>query len=136
MTRDTFATGPFPQRRRVLLIEDNLTQLDLYALFLEREFEIIRASRGETGYDLAVAERPDAIIVDVLLPDVDGLEICERLQVTPVTTRVPLIVLTGDESAFARAKLMRSIDAAFMKPCAADDLIGAVRASIAIRETR
>ena len=46
-----------PSRPLVLFIEDNLTQLDLYTMLIEDELGVIEASRGETGYDLAVSEQ-------------------------------------------------------------------------------
>src|ERR1044072_2036038 len=95
--------GDDAPRSTVLLIEDNVTQLDLYAIVLERDLNVLTATRGEDGYEIARRHRPDAIVVDVLLPDVDGLNLCERLLANQATASIPLIVLTGDDAAHARA---------------------------------
>lgn len=126
-------SSPTGKRPRVLLIDDNLTQLDLYALALEKDADVVTATRGESGYVVACAERMDAIIVDVLLPDVDGLEICHRLLRNPLTASTPLIVLTGDDAALSRAMSMRSLDGVLKKPCSADVLLDVVRKAVAVR---
>src|SRR5438874_13495005 len=116
-------------RPLVLFIEDNLTQLDLYSMMIEDQVSVVKASRGETGYDLAVSEQPDVIVLDLLLPDADGLAVRERLRTNPATASIPIIVLTGDDAGFARAELMRSqffIDV-LSKPCPADRLLSAIR---------
>ena len=76
-------------RPLVLFIEDNLTQLDLYSMLIEDELSVIKASRGETGYDLAVSEQPDVIVLDLLLPDADGLAVRERCGPTQRQPRSP-----------------------------------------------
>ena len=124
---------PHPHRQRalVLFIEDNLTQLDLYAMVLREKCDVVTATRGETGYELASSEHPDAIVLDVLLPDVDGLTLCERLRANPSTASIPVIVLTGDDGAYARAQLVRSeLTGVLLKPCPADRLFSAVRQAV------
>ena len=121
------------RRPRVLLIEDKLTERDLYAMILEHEFEVLAATRGEEGYRLACDIRPNAIIVDVLLPDGDGLELCVRLLTTLATATIPLIVLTGDEAAYVRALTLRALAAVYRKPCPGEDLLRAVRHAVSVR---
>jgi len=91
-------------RPRVLFIDDNLTQLDLHALVLRDVFHVMTASRAEIGRVVAKQERPDAVVADVLLPDGDGLELCNGLFLDPSTASAAIIVLTGDDAAFARAR--------------------------------
>jgi DNA-binding response OmpR family regulator len=129
--------APTRARPLVLLIEDNLTHLDLYSLMLQDEVDVITATRGETGLALASVERPDAIIVDVLLPDADGLELCLRLRGQRETSLIPLVVLTGDDDAYDRAGELRSVvDAILKKPCPADRLLTTVQRAIAVRSVR
>jgi twitching motility two-component system response regulator PilH len=115
----------------VLFIEDNLTQLDLYSMVLSEAVDVRTATRGETGYAMACAEKPDVIVIDVLLPDVDGLTICERLGRNPDTALIPVVVLTGDDHAYARAQQARSeLVGVLLKPCPADRLLAAVHDAI------
>ncbi len=95
-------------RPLVCFIEDNLTQLDLYAMVLREQVDVVTATRGEDGYVVACAERPDAILLDALLPDVNGLTLTERLRASPDTASTPVIVLTGSDEAYAHAYRMRS----------------------------
>ena len=82
----------------VLIIEDVLLQLDMYEMALhDAGYTVLRATRGRTGYDLAVAERPDVIITDLVLPDVDGWVVCAWLKANPATAAIPIIVLTARE---------------------------------------
>ena len=75
-------------RGRVLLVEDSFDELELYALILADAVDVLKASRGETGYALACATVPDVIVLDILMPDVDGWHVREWLRNNPVTARV------------------------------------------------
>ena len=123
-------------RPLVLLIEDNLTHLDLYSLVLQEELNITTATRGETGFTIATIEQPAAIVVDVLLPDGDGLALCDRLRQHPKTAGTPLIVLTGDDHAYERAMRTRTVDAVLKKPCPAERLLTTLHCAIAARSVR
>lgn len=118
-------------RPLVLLIEDNLTLLDLYAMVLDEEFDVVTATRGEEGYELACNEHPDVIVLDVLLPDVDGFQVSERLRGNPETVSIPVVVLTGNDGAYAQAKLAAAdYSAVLTKVLPADRLMAAVRAAV------
>jgi two-component system response regulator MprA len=120
--------GAERSRPLVLFIEDNVTQLDLYTMVLEEAFDVVRATRGESGYREACHRHPDVIVIDVLLPDVDGLTLCTRLRANPNTAPIPVIVLTGDDGAYTRAQGLRSdFTGVLMKPCPGDRLLEAVR---------
>ena len=139
MARITLETAQVNGRRSrpsVLLIEDNLTQLDLYSLVLQEELNVTTATRAETGFAIAAIERPDAIVIDVLLPDGDGLDLCDRLRQHQGTTSTPLVVLTGDDQAYERAMRVRSVDAILKKPCPADRLLTTLHRAIAARCVR
>ena len=114
------------KRPVVLFIEDNLTQLDLYAMLIEHGLGVVKASRGLTGLHLAIAERPNVIVLDLLLPDIDGFVLAERLRADPATASIPIVVLTGDDAAFLRAHAMARFSDVLAKPCAAGRLLEAI----------
>jgi CheY-like chemotaxis protein len=95
--------APNPARPRVLFVDDNLTQLDLYTFVLHHDLEVLTATRGEQAYAIACAQRPDALVVDCVMPDIHGLDLYERIVSNPATRTIPLIILTGDEASYARA---------------------------------
>ena len=127
-------SAPRRERPLVLLIEDNVTQLDLYSMVIEEELSLLTATRGETGYALACSEKPDVIVVDVLLPDVDGLTVCQRLRANPQTSSIPIVVLTGDDGAHDRAQRVASqFSGVLTKPCPAELLLSTLRSAIEAR---
>lgn len=116
----------------MLFIEDDLTLLDLYAMLIEEELGVVKASLGETGYELALSERPDVIVLDLLLPDVDGFTLRERLRLNAATMGIPVVVITGNDRAYARAVgLGAQFSAVLLKPCPADRLMSAIRHALA-----
>jgi DNA-binding response OmpR family regulator len=84
----------------VLIIEDEPDIRDLLAFHLEREgYAVTMSGNGAEGLRLARAAPPDLILLDLMLPEVDGFEVCRRLRQDPATRAVPLVMLTarGDE---------------------------------------
>ena len=117
----------------VLVVEDNVTVRNLYARVFGEQFRVLSATRGEDGYALACTGRPDAVVVDALLPDSDGLNLCERLVANPSTFWIPLIVVTGDDAAYRRALTMPSLDAVRKKPCPVNEVLALLLFAMSIR---
>ena len=86
---------PTNTKRRILAIDD--TPLNLVALggALEVEFDLQIATSGESGIALATQNPPDLILLDVMMPDVDGFETCRRLKADPKLGQIPVIFLTA-----------------------------------------
>ena len=85
----------------VLLIEDDKNILELVKYNLEEEgFRVRTATRGNTGLETALKERPALVILDLMLPEMNGLEICKILRQNEKTRMIPIIMLTakGSES--------------------------------------
>jgi DNA-binding response OmpR family regulator len=92
------ATGPAarPQARRVLFIEDDRLIADMYRLKLEGEGFIVEvAADGESGARMAIANPPDLILLDVLLPRLDGIEVLRLLRAERSTRGVPVLILSN-----------------------------------------
>lgn len=89
--------------KKALVIEDNENNMELISFILElNDFKVIKAFRGEEGYELACSEEPDFVILDIQLPDIDGLQVLARLKENEVTRVLPVIAMTsyamtGDE---------------------------------------
>ena len=83
----------------VLIIDDEADLIELVRYNLEKEgFSVVGAVDGESGFSLAVAQKPDVIVVDLMLPGIDGLEVCRRLRANAGTARIPIIILTAKAS--------------------------------------
>ena len=81
---------------KILIVDDDLQSLKLIGLMLQRRGYLIDAARGGTqALAKADADTPDLVILDVMMPDMDGLEVCRRLRANPKTSRVPIIMFTA-----------------------------------------
>ncbi len=95
--------------KRVLVIEDNPDNLRLISYALKRSgYTVLSAESGEEGVELALRERPELIIMDIMLPGIDGIEATRRLRVSELDTLVPIIAMTsyamrGDREVFLAA---------------------------------
>jgi DNA-binding response OmpR family regulator len=88
-------------REKILLIEDEADILEAMEYNLRREgYLVISARDGETGLALARKEKPHLVLLDLMLPGVDGVEVCRRLQLDPETRTIHVVMVTakGEES--------------------------------------
>lgn len=103
------AAEPPRAKHRILIVEDDATLADVLALRLERVgYQPLLANSGNQGLELARTQRPHLVLLDLNLPDVDGLRICESLADHPQTCSIPVIILSGME----RPDIVRSSRAA------------------------
>jgi DNA-binding response OmpR family regulator len=113
----------------ILLVDDDRDWVLLMELALMFEgFRVAHSYSGEEA--LAVIERgePDAIVLDVALPDIDGWRLLERLAATGLTSRIPVVVVSGWAGGDAGARVAKLGGRAFLaKPCRAADLGNTVR---------
>ena len=80
----------------VLIIEDDQDQAEVLTYRLETMgMQAVVANRGKTGLEMAKKERPRLILLDLSLPDAEGLEICEQLSGNPETCTIPIVVISG-----------------------------------------
>ena len=83
-------------RKKILVVDDEKDVLKVLKKGLTSEgYSVITASNGNEAMDLAKSRRPDIIILDVLMPDMDGGEVARRLKDEPETKDIPVIFLTG-----------------------------------------
>jgi len=81
---------------KILIIDDDIDTLKLVGLMLERQgYEITVASNGAVGLTKAAAERPHLILLDVMMPDLDGYEVTRRLRSDPALAQIPIIMFTA-----------------------------------------
>jgi CheY-like chemotaxis protein len=86
--------------RTVLVVDDDELTREILATILDLEdYRVVLAEDGETALDLVAGERPDVIVLDVMMPGLSGFEVCERLKGDPVTAGIPVILLTALEGA-------------------------------------
>lgn len=84
---------------RILVVDDQPINVQLLQRKLEREgLAVLTAASGREAIDRIVAERPDLVLLDVMMPDMDGIEVCQRLQADPGTRTIPIIFITARSS--------------------------------------
>jgi two-component system, cell cycle response regulator DivK len=132
--------GPQPERREtppprsrraglVLIVDDSADARELYAMYLNHVgFSVRAVADGQAAIDAAVELRPDVIVMDLSMPQVDGITATQRLRLHPRTRDVPVILLTGfPQKAIERGALEAGVDVFLTKPCLPEDLEAHVR---------
>ena len=117
----------------ILVVDDEPTIRSLLRAALERRgYELLEAADGVGALEIAQRRRPDLIVLDVALPQLNGLEVCRRLKQNPATAAVPVFLLTGfiqDEQRRegARAGVEAFIAKPFSPVALADQIAGALK---------
>lgn len=124
-------------RKKVLVIDDEPDMVEMISMALDREFEVITAYNGKEGIIKAQNEKPEAIVLDIMMPEKDGFTACRELKADSRTAAIPVLILTGVGEYFGRSKYSRSsgleIEAEdfLAKPVDPQELLRRVKALIA-----
>jgi two-component system, cell cycle response regulator DivK len=111
--------------RLVLIVDDNLDSREMYACYLTAAgYRVEQAGHGFQGLEKAFRFSPDVIVMDLLMPTLDGWETIRWLKNRTQTKRIPIIALTGD-SELEDLKLAKNAgcDALLLKPCPPETLL-------------
>ncbi len=116
-------------RKKILLVDDSSTARLLARMVLqESSYEVITARDGVEGVEKAKLERPDLILLDVMMPNMDGIEACKRLRDEPTTAAIPIImVTTRGEEGIAEASYAYGCNEFVTKPVDPAELLAKVR---------
>jgi twitching motility two-component system response regulator PilH len=118
------ATGP-----RVLVVEDDPTQLRWMAGVLEAQgYAVVAAADGDDAETKAVVERPDCIVLDVVLPKLNGFQVCRHLKHLPETSAIPVILVSVKDTPADRQWGLQQGAALYLaKPFQAEALVRGIR---------
>jgi len=84
--------------QQVLVVEDDPTVAEVITTYLRAaDFDVRHTTRGEAGLELAATARPDLVVLDVMLPGIDGLEVCRRLRARDPSVAVVMLTALGEE---------------------------------------
>jgi two-component system alkaline phosphatase synthesis response regulator PhoP len=113
----------------ILIVDDEEDIRELVELNLDREgYQILACDTGERALELVRSRKPDLIVLDLMLPGVDGLEVCKRLKADPNTGHIPVVMLTAKgEEADIVAGLELGADDYVTKPFSGKVLVARVR---------
>jgi DNA-binding response OmpR family regulator len=123
---------------RILVVDDEQINRELLdAILTDAGYTVLLAEDGLAALKVVTAERPDLILLDLLMPGIDGLEVCRRLKAGPAGEWAPIIVVTAVGQVTAKERLLSSgADDFITKPIQPDDLRMRVRAMLKVRGIR
>ncbi|MEO6567557.1 MAG: hybrid sensor histidine kinase/response regulator, partial [Opitutaceae bacterium] len=123
---------------RILVIDDQAANIHVLSTMLGQQgFEIITATNGEEALRLLAARSPDLVLLDVLMPGIDGFEVCRRVRENPQTKHIPIIFLSSadDKDFVVRALGAGGVDYV-TKPFHKAELVSRVRTHLALKAAR
>ncbi|MEG3982297.1 adenylate/guanylate cyclase domain-containing protein [Microcoleus sp. D3_18a_C4] len=123
-------------RGRVLIVDDSLNNLLLLELILSRKgYKVEAASSGQQALDAVDLAQPDLILLDIMMPDMDGYEVCSRLKATASTCGIPIIFLSAVVEASEKVKAFNAGGADYItKPFQTVEVIARVENQLRLRE--
>ena len=83
------------QKPKILIVDDERFNLNVLNGLLKDDYKIMVAVNGEQGLLAAMNSRPDLILLDITMPEMDGLEVCRRLKQDPLTANIPVVFISG-----------------------------------------
>src|SRR5580692_3594799 len=117
---------------RVLVVDDNMINLEICQEILEHDFKVFTASNAREALQLAEQHEPHIVLLDIMLPGVDGLEICRRLRQLPEMRWATIIMVSAKAMPSERAAgFAAGADGYVTKPFDYDDLLAAIHAQAA-----
>lgn len=122
----------------ILIVDDLQRNLQvLGGILVSQQFEVMFATNGEAALARVEARRPDLILLDLMMPGMDGMEVCRRLKANPKTIDIPVLFLTAANEADLAARAIGSGAVDFVvKPFNTPELLARVRAHVALKRTR
>ena len=124
---------------KILTIDDNQDNLITLKALIKEAFPksvVFPATNGKDGFKLAVLEDPDVILLDIVMPGMDGFEVCRRLKHDPVLCDIPVVFITalkGDKETRIKA-LYSGVEAFLSKPIDESELTAQIRAMVKIKD--
>lgn len=125
-------------KKKILIVEDQGTMRRNLALLLEMEgFEVVTAENGRIGVDTARSEKPDVILCDIMMPEMDGYTVVQTLREDAAFATTPFLFLTAKgEKSDIRVGMNFGADDYLTKPIVREDLLAAIEARLARAEAQ
>jgi diguanylate cyclase (GGDEF)-like protein len=92
------------ERARILVVDDRLSNVQILVGILKHDYDVYFAASGEKALDILASRRPDLVLLDVMMPGMDGFEVCSRLKADPQSRDIPVIFITALEEMDAQTR--------------------------------
>lgn len=124
-----------PARSTILLVDDTPTNLELLlGYFTEKNFEVLIAVDGPTAIERARLTRPDLILLDVMMPGMDGFETCRRLRQTTETAEIPVLFMTALAETESKVRAFEAGGVDYIaKPFQAEEVLARINTHLRLR---
>ena len=122
----------------ILIVEDEITTSQLVKIVLKKQgYRVVTATTGPEALRIADDLKPDLILLDIVLPGMDGFQVCQYLRKNPNTARIPVIMFSGlDRPADQRNAFAAGSDDYLTKPVKMTDLLEKVRANLYFKQLK
>jgi DNA-binding response OmpR family regulator len=121
-------------RARILVVDDVPENVRLLEAVLDAHgYDVVSATNGDAALELAVSARPDIVLLDVMMPQPDGLAVCKRLRQQEETAVLPVIMLTASEGSEKTTAIEAGADDYIPKPFNRDELLTRIRSLLRIK---
>lgn len=123
---------------KVLVVDDDPLVTRMYRDLLEHNlFMVLTAPDGPTGLEVAARERPSLILLDIMMPGIDGFEVCRRLKADPELKRIPIIILTAMADPKLNVQAFKAgAELALRKPAEPATILRTIQAALALAASR
>jgi two-component system, chemotaxis family, response regulator PixH len=113
----------------ILIVEDTLSEMELITHYLrESGYSVISAVSAKEALNLAIEQKPDVIVTDIVMPGMSGFELCRNLKKNPATEKVPVVICTSKNQEIDRLWGMKQgADAYITKPFTREQLVRAIK---------
>ncbi len=117
----------------VLIVEDSLSELELMSLYLDNgDYKIVKSTNAKQAFDIALKDKIDVIVTDVVMPGISGFELCRLLKNNPVTQNLPIIICTSKNLEIDKLWGMKQGASAYLtKPLSREQLLNTIQSVFA-----
>ena len=117
---------------KILVVDDSINELELISSYLRKGgYTVIVATDAKEALSKAIEHQPNVIVTDLVMPGMNGLEMCRNLKKNPVTQKVPIVACTSKSGEIDRLWAMKQgVNVYVTKPFTEDQLVNAVRYSL------
>lgn len=117
------------RKHKIMVVEDDICLLKLESIVLKTNgYQVCEMSNGRAALNRIEIEMPDLVLLDVMMPDVDGFEVCRKIKANPLTSHIPVVLLTACKGAddFLKGKEVKA-DRYLSKPFKSTVVLEAVK---------